>query len=151
MNDPQRAWLRQELDYLLMARDALVYSYELCQKIGLKEAYTLDELDRFEALTSRFARLSDLLTQKVLRLIDEVELEAPGTVRDRINRAEKRGAVERAADVVSCRVLRNEIAHEYRSDAVRDIFERVLSLTPKLLVNVEATLRYGERYVHDEA
>lgn len=147
MNDPQRAWLGEELDYLRMARDALMYSYDLCREIGLKEAYTLDELDRFEALTSRFARLSDLLTQKVLRLIDEVDLESPGTVRDRINRAEKKGAVESAVDVVSCRVLCNEIAHEYRPDAVRDIFERVLALTPQLLVNVTATLRYGERYL----
>lgn len=131
-------------------RETLQYSYGICTQLGLKESYSLDELDRFEALTSRFARLCDLLTQRLLRLINELDLETPGTVRDRINRAEKKGALKRADDVVLCRVLRNEIAHEYRPDAVHDIFERVLALTPSLLANVEAALRYCERYDHEE-
>lgn len=119
MKDPRRALLAEALTTLRGARDTLAYSLKLCQKIGLKEAYTLDELDRFEALTSRFARLSDLLTHKLLRLIDEMDLETPGTVRDRIHRAEKKSVIASSDDLIMCRVLRNEIAHEYRPDVCR--------------------------------
>ena len=39
------------------------------------------ELEHFESLTGRFARLSDLLIQKIFRLIDQLDLEDLGTVR----------------------------------------------------------------------
>ena len=44
-------------------------------------------------MTSRFARLSDIIIQKIFRLIESLELEEPGTVRDRINQAEKWGII----------------------------------------------------------
>ena len=80
-----------ELENLAKAKDALQYSYEKCQRIKLQEGLSYEELESFEALTSRFARLSDIVIQKVLRLLDFIDLEDTGTVRDRINRAEKRG------------------------------------------------------------
>ena len=43
----------------------LTYSYDTLS-IGIKEEYTFDELDKFEALTSRFARTSDMLIQRYL-------------------------------------------------------------------------------------
>ena len=60
----------RELKLLDEANKMLVYSYEACQEIGIKESYTLEELDKFEALTSRFARTSDMLIQRIFRLID---------------------------------------------------------------------------------
>ena len=77
--------LHQELAALKNARDVLRYSYEKCSRIGVKIDFTYEELESFEALTSRFARLSDIIIQKILRLFDALDLEEPGTVRDRIN------------------------------------------------------------------
>ena len=82
--------LRDELSSLERALEVLQYSYDTCNGIGIKEDYTFDEMDRFEAFTSRFARLSDLLIQKIFRLIDQIDLEDSETVRDRINNAEKK-------------------------------------------------------------
>ena len=79
-----------ELENLARAKDVLQYSYEKCQKIKLHEGLSYEELERFEALTSRFARLSDVIIQKIFRLFDFIDLEDTGTVRDRINRAEKK-------------------------------------------------------------
>lgn len=90
MSRDEKQLLEIEMDFLENSNNMLSYSYNICSNIGLKEKYSLEELDKFEALTSRFARTSDILIQKVLRLIDIIELEIPGTVIDRINRAEKR-------------------------------------------------------------
>ncbi len=55
--------LKEELSLLENATEIMNYSYAACTKIAIKEQYTLDELDRFEAFTSRFARLSDIIIQ----------------------------------------------------------------------------------------
>lgn len=82
--------LKEELTALESATEILRYSYEICKKVGIKEQPTFDEMDRFEAFTNRFARPSDIIVQKICRLIDQIDLEDGGSVRDRINRAEKK-------------------------------------------------------------
>ena len=83
--------LKQELGDLEKARDILLYSYQKCRNIELIDGLSYEEQDSFEALTSRFARLSDIIIQKIFRLLDILDLEEEGTIRDRINRAEKKG------------------------------------------------------------
>jgi hypothetical protein len=63
--------LQEELRLMDGAASILAYSYERCQEIGFKVEYCYDELDRIEAITSRFARLSDILLQRIFRLIDD--------------------------------------------------------------------------------
>ena len=138
--------LNQELAQLENARDVLQYSYEKCCRIGVKIGFTYEELESFEALTSRFARLSDIIIQKILRFFDVLDLEEAGTVRDRINRAEKKGVVESADDFIKIRILRNEIAHEYKPETIYDIFEQVMDLAPVLLKSVDSLLLYSKRY-----
>ncbi len=138
--------LNQELAQLENARDILQYSYEKCCRIGVKIGFTYEELESFEALTSRFARLSDIIIQKILRFFDVLDLEEAGTVRDRINRAEKKGVVESADDFIKIRILRNEIAHEYKPETIYDIFEQVMDLAPVLLKSVDTLLLYSKRY-----
>jgi len=57
--------LQTELELMDKATEYLRYSYKRCQAIENKESYTFDELEHFESLTGRFARLSDLLIQKI--------------------------------------------------------------------------------------
>ena len=75
-----------------------------------------------------------------------MDLEEAGTVRDRINRAEKKGVVESADDFIKIRILRNEIAHEYKPETIYDIFEQVMDLAPVLLKSVDSISAYSERY-----
>lgn len=134
--------LELEIKLLEDANKMLVYSYDVCREIGIKPNYTFEELDRFEALTSRFARTSDILIQKIFRLIDILELEGLGTVIDRINRAEGRNLINSAEVFKKIRRLRNDIAHEYISEAIEEIFIRVMELTPYLIDGVENTVKY---------
>jgi len=138
--------LRLELAVLEGARDIFRHSFEKCSRIGVKSDFTYEELESFEALTSRFARLSDMIIQKILRLFDELDLEESGTVRDRINRAEKKGIIVSAGDFIQIRILRNEIAHEYKPETVSDIFAQVMKLAPVLLESVDGISVYSKRY-----
>ena len=97
-------------------------------------------------MTSRFARLSDLLIQKIFRLIEQIDLEPGGTVRDRINKAEKKGLINSADDFVKIRILRNNIAHEYLPEEIRALFEKVLKYTPDILDSVKRVNDHCKNY-----
>ncbi|MDD2365369.1 MAG: hypothetical protein PHN84_04325 [Desulfuromonadaceae bacterium] len=146
MTEQMRNLLVNELNLLVNAKEVLVYSFNKCSAITIKEAYEPEELESFESFTGRFARLSDILLQKVFRLLDILDLDSQGTIRDRINRAEKKELIDSAEIFIEIRMIRNDIAHEYLPEEIRDIFEKVLLLTPHLLDSVERTLLYCTKY-----
>jgi uncharacterized protein YutE (UPF0331/DUF86 family) len=146
MKISQKELLEYEVNLLKKALDILKYSLNSCLEISNKEEYSYDELDRFECLTARFARLSDILTQKLFRLIDAIELEKPGTAWDVINRAEKRGIINNADEFAEIRELRNIISHEYMPEEIRRIYLRVLHLSPLLIKTSEDTVQYCKKY-----
>lgn len=147
MTDQLKLLLEKELRILADATDVLQYSFDKCSRIGIKSSYLPEELESFESLTGRFARLSDILIQKLFRLVDQLDLESQGTVRDRINRAEKKDLIDSAEVFVEIRMVRNDIAHEYLPEAIHEIFGKVLELTPALLEGVGRTRNYCERYL----
>ena len=147
MNSVWNDLLDKQVRELTDAAAILGYSYEKCLAVGVRANLSQDQLESFEALTARFARLSDLVIQKVWRTISALELEDSGTVRDRINRAEKWGLIESAEDFVQIRMLRNEIAREYQSETIFDIFERTLALTPALSDAVKRIRQYIDRHI----
>ncbi|MGH2575957.1 MAG: hypothetical protein ACRDFC_09695 [Ignavibacteria bacterium] len=138
--------LNYELALLNKATEILKYSFEKCKNLEGKKEFSLNELDNLESLTSRFARLSDLLIQKIFRLIDGIELEDSGTIRDRINRAEKRNIIDSADILTEIRILRNNIAHEYLPEAITEIYKNVIKYTPNLLKFCEATISFCKKY-----
>ena len=146
MTDQMLKLLENELKVLVDAREVLRYSFNKCSSIGIKESYEPEELESFESFTGRFARLSDILIQKIFRLVDELDLDTQGTVRDRINRAEKKELIVSSDVFVEIRMVRYDIAHEYLPEAIHEIFERVLMLTPHLLEGVERTIAYCNKF-----
>lgn len=146
MTHTMQVLLVQELKVLKDAREVLLYSFAKCSSIGIKEAYEPEELESFESFTGRFARLSDILIQKIFRLVDELDLDTQGTIRDRINRAEKKELIASSDVFIEIRIVRNDIAHEYLPEAIHDLFGKVLTLTPHLLDGIERTLTYCDKY-----
>ena len=128
------------------ARDILLFSFTKCSEINMTEGLSDEEMESLEALTSRFSRLSDIIIQKVFRTIDILDLEDEGTVRDRINRAEKKGIIKSADDFIDIRILRNEIAHEYKAETIYSIFSKVSKLSPVLLESVNTIMTYSKKY-----
>ena len=79
--------LRDELAGLQLAAGHLGYSMERCADLLGRELLSTspeqlppEQLERLESLTSRFARLADLLIQRIFRLVDEIELTGSGTI-----------------------------------------------------------------------
>lgn len=134
---------RQELESSL---GWLQRSVEKCSHKGLRNAWSADDFDAFEAFTSRFARVSDILLQKFFRALDVVELSEGGTLLDVLLRAEKRGLVESADKFLEIRELRNEISHEYATDDLPALFEAVLQKAPELIATVERSMDYADTH-----
>jgi len=132
----KRKLLVAQLDEYLAALEksliALVYSYDKCNAIGEKEEYDLEQQESFEALTSRFARTSDILTQKVFKSIFILLQEDMKTIIDMANFLEKLEIVNKADDLLNIREIRNQIAHEYVEPDIKSLFMDVLHYIPQL-------------------
>ena len=150
MNADKLSLLREELADLEKAADFLRYSLQRTQGLLPGNNWPAEELERLEALASRFSRLSDLLTQRIMRLVDDLELASTGTLLDRIHRAEKRGWVDDAVKLVRIRELRNLVAHEYAADKMAEIYAAIVDLSPELLAVVPRVVAYahelGKKY-----
>lgn len=137
--------LNNDIELLNNAAETLSKSYQNCLKIGLKEDYSFEELTEFEALSRRFARSTDILIQKIFKLIDQLNLAPEGTIRDSINRAEKNLLIDSFESLVEMRRIRNQVSYEYVTDQLSRLYERIVSLSPVLLDCVERTKTYCKK------
>ncbi|MDR0307191.1 MAG: hypothetical protein LBI42_10185 [Chitinispirillales bacterium] len=138
--------LKDNLAAINLSLNRLIFSYEICKKIGLKDSYSEDEFVSFEAMTSRYARTTDMLISKVLRSLDAVEYISGGTVIDAANNAEKRGIAD-SKELRKLKDLRNSISHEYVTENIVRFFDNVLEFTPDLKTIIERLNEYCAKYV----
>lgn len=139
------------LDSLAQLEPSLIrleQSYEFCRNLRGRDSLSRSELVEADALTSRFARTSDILVKQVFRALDEVELEDSGSIIDRLNRAHKRGLFDDEAMGRTIRQLRNEIAHEYRISDYPKFLDEIIALTPPLLDMCRRTVEYSNKLKH---
>lgn len=139
--------LQENMDNLDRSLKVLNYSYKKCSKFGLKDEYSVEELESFDALKSRFVRTSDIFTQKVLITVFVLIKENPISFIDKANRAEKIGIITSSEELQGIRELRNEIAHEYSSRDVTEIFEEVLQNTPLLIKSIKSAKSYIKKNI----
>jgi len=125
--------LRSELDSLERAAASLQRSMAKCSRLTPSPRQSFEEEESFDALTSKFARCSDILTQKVLKTLVFLLREEAPTFVDRMNLGEKLGAIPSAKSLIEIRDLRNTIAHEYAVDDLMELYADVLKLCPQLL------------------
>ncbi|MCE5344882.1 MAG: hypothetical protein LLG13_01170 [Bacteroidales bacterium] len=129
--------LRSEWALLESATETLHLSIIKCQLIGTKESYTFEEMESFDSLTSKFNRTSDIFTQKVIRTVLILLHEPFAPFIDMMNRCEKMLIIRSADQMIEIRDLRNQIAHEYIPEAIRDLVPDIFKLTSQLDENVE--------------
>jgi len=132
----KRALYKKQIDEEIANLDksiiALSHSYDKCHKIGESKEYGLDEQESFEALTSRFARSSDILTQKVLKSLFILLHENIKTIIDSANLLEKLEIINNADDLLNIREIRNQIAHDYVTENINGFYLEVLNYVPLL-------------------
>ncbi|MDY0152831.1 MAG: hypothetical protein RBS43_11205 [Candidatus Cloacimonas sp.] len=139
--------LKSNLESLEKAQQWLLISYDKCKQIDVTNNLSFDDLEALEALSSRFARLIDLLFQKVLRTIEEIELCSDGTLIDVIHRFQKRGFDIDEDRIRAMRGLRNLIAHEYIEELLHPMFSELISHVPYLNQLIQQTFTYTQRYL----
>jgi uncharacterized protein YutE (UPF0331/DUF86 family) len=139
-----RELLNDSIHQVRLASNQLKIAYNHCSMIDLNHILNDSDLLSLEALTARFGRLVDMLTSKLLRTIDMVELSSEGTLIDAMNRAEKRGLISSASDLRVLKELRNDVVHEYQINNLNMLHESIYKSVPQLLNMVEVTLRYAE-------
>ncbi len=120
---------------LVLSLDYLQYSFEKIQKNKIQiETKNPEELETFEALVSRFARVTDIFMAKYLRTFAEKDDPAfRGSLVDTIHYAEKKGLIASAQTWIEIRELRNKIAHEYAANDLKQVFDQVLLQTATVL------------------
>ena len=142
--------LEENLKSLDRSMESLRYSYEKCKKIGWeKDHFDFEEQEAFEALTGRFARTSDLLTQKVVKTLFSLLQENIKTFIDGANFLEKLDIIQDADDILNIRELRNQIAHEYIEDNLNELFKDVLNNTALLEKILKSVKNYSNRFWKD--
>ncbi len=142
------AYLQQQLELAQRAVAALRYSSEgVSSFISTDEVISIDQLtdaqlERLEALAARFARLSDILIQKLFRAVDAIELVDEGTILDRLSRMEKRAVIQSAAEWRQIRELRNQRAHDYVVENLPQFYTEIITKTPTLIALLPQLERY---------
>ena len=127
--------LMENLSFIDSNLKRLIYSFDICNKTGLKDTYSDEEFIVFEAMTSRYARTTDMLINKVLRSLDAVEYIDGGTVIDAANNTKKRGIADSSV-LRKLKDLRHLIAHEYVTENIVRFFEKVMEFTPLLKTEI---------------
>ncbi len=128
------------------ASNHLSVSVERCKNFIENKEFTEEQLIELEALTGRFARLSDLLIQKIFKTIERLDGSVPGTVRDRILGAEKKGIITSAANLLEIRDVRNTIAHEYEFNDLSEIVAFVFRHSSFLIETLKNAKLYSGRF-----
>ena len=141
----QAAYLAESLAELERALSHLVYSANACADLPPDEPTPNEEvLARIEAFTSRFARVVDLMSKRVLRAMDQFEMYEAGTLLDIANRAEKRGVIESVDWLRELKDTRNRISHDYAGDRLPEILAYCREELPSLLATCKRIKDYGD-------
>ncbi len=143
---PLLLYLKENFAQADEAANYLANSIERCESFVFNNDFTEDQLVELEALTNRFARVSDLLIQKTFKTIDQLDGTTPGTVRDRLLQAEKKGLINSTDDFMQIRDIRNRIAHEYEIDALKDIFLFAFKNSNLLIDSIKTAKEYSQKF-----
>jgi len=118
---------------------SLERSLAKCPKFDFFLPISFEVEESMDALASKFARVSDIYTQKVLKTLLFLLREDAPTFIDRVNLCEKLGIIPSAEELISIRDLRNTIAHEYLSEKLLEIYQETIRLSDCLLKSILET------------
>jgi hypothetical protein len=131
------ALLESNRQVLGQAMPSFIRSIEKCHAFDLETPISFEVEESFDALTSKFARVSDIFTQKVLNSFLILLREDAPTFLDRMNLCEKLGIIPSVNDLIAIRDLRNLIARQYLTENLLEVYKESLNLSLKLLQAIQ--------------
>ena len=135
--------LNENLNALSEALKWLERSYNICNKFDVKNLNN-EGMDAFEGLTSRFARVSDILFNKVFRSITYIEKGENLPWIDVVYHLEKKQVIDNAENARLIKELRNDIVHEYIMADLTELYHEVLTNTPTIIQYCQNAQRHAE-------
>lgn len=136
--------LQEELHLLNQSLESLRLSVNKCSAFLGKSEYSFEEMESFDSLTSKFARTSDIYTQKVLRTCFALLHEPFVPFLDLANQSEKMSLIISSDDLIMIRDLRNQVTHEYKADVLTSIVPEVIAMHSILANNIRQTIQFIE-------
>jgi len=120
----------------------MYHSSELCKNIEEYKNLDINEYDKLETLTSRFARTTDILFNKVFRSIVLIETGSNKSLLDTLLYFSKVKLIENNEKVRFLKELRKDIAHDYLQEDLFELFENIMVHTDELITLAERTINY---------
>lgn len=103
-----------------------------------QKEYTADELEYYDALTSRFARFADIIISGLFRSLELYLLnKSSETIPDRLLQMQKLGIITDAEMWYEIRKTRNKIVHTYEGEAMKQLTDNILKYAPELFRALE--------------
>jgi hypothetical protein len=113
-----------------------------CRGIDFSPPISFETEEALDALSSKFSRVSDIYTQKVIKTLLFLLREDAPTFLDRMNLCEKLGIISSAEELIAIRDLRNIIAHEYLSENLVEIYREIIQLSDNLMKSITLTDKF---------
>jgi len=110
-----------------------------CRDIDFSPPISFESEESLDALSSKYSRVSDIYTQKVIKTLLFLLREDAPTFLDRMNLCEKLGIIPSAEELIAIRDLRNIIAHEYLSENLVEIYREIIQLSNNLINSITLT------------
>ncbi len=136
--------LKENLNALKESLRWLNRSYGICKSYKNLHELPDEGMDAFESFTSRFARTTGLLFNKVFRSIAYLEEGEQMSWLDTILFMEKTGIIDSAEEARLIKELRNDIVHEYMLNDIISLFGEVTKKSPVLLRYCDNAIEYGK-------
>lgn len=145
-NRARISYYQEQWDSARKMESVLRYSWERAAKLIplLPQELKPEQLEVWEALGARFARMADMSVQKLFRAVDAMELVDEGSMIDRLNRMEKRGVIAKTEEWVEIRQIRNQIAHDYVLKDLLSLYHSVYRQCPLLFQTMANLEKYGK-------
>ncbi|MEI8293319.1 MAG: hypothetical protein WCG66_04905 [bacterium] len=113
-----------------------------CRDLDFSLPISFETEESLDSLSSKFSRVSDIYTQKVLKTLIFLLREDAPTFLDRVNLCEKLRIISSADKIIAIRDLRNIIAHEYLSENLVEIYMEIIQLSDDLLNSILHTEKF---------
>ena len=136
--------LKESIDNLKDALKWLDRSYAICDDLDTQQL-DAEGMDAFESFTSRFARVSDILFNKVFRSIYYLEQGENAAWLDVTLFMEKKAIIDNLNQARIIKETRNDIVHEYTVSNLNELFDSVNEQTPQLIEYAQNAIHYYDK------
>jgi hypothetical protein len=130
------------LSLLKQALPSFERSMVKCRNLDFTPPISFETEESLDALSSKFSRVSDIYTQKVIKTLIFLLREDAPTFLDRMNLCEKLAIIPSAEEMIAIRDLRNVIAHEYLSENLLEIYREIIQLADNLIKSIALTDKF---------